>query len=70
MNDISWLPLKAPPTTRIFHPALNVATESSCRLKLQFSIYFDGTRNSKDVDTASRTHSNIAKPFSHAENNA
>ncbi|WP_268796530.1 T6SS phospholipase effector Tle1-like catalytic domain-containing protein [Pseudomonas huanghezhanensis] len=63
MNDISWLPLEAPPTTRIFNPPLSVASESSCRLKLQFAIYFDGTRNSIYVDKASGTQSNIAKLY-------
>jgi hypothetical protein len=32
-------------------------------LKASFSIYFDGTRNSKDEDKPSRSHSNVARLF-------
>jgi hypothetical protein len=35
--------------------------ELPCRLKLSFSLYFDGTRNSRDEDKPVGPHSNVAR---------
>ncbi|WP_411852089.1 T6SS phospholipase effector Tle1-like catalytic domain-containing protein [Stenotrophomonas sp. LGBM10] len=38
-------------------------TDESCCLNIQFSIFFDGTRNHKDEDKAAGSHSNVARLF-------
>jgi hypothetical protein len=63
MSYYSWRPSDAPPS-RLILPTVHTPTvENPCRLKLSFSIYFDGTRNSKEDDKPKGSHSNIAKLF-------
>lgn len=66
MNNLSWRPSDAPASYRSFPKLFEPTAEFPCRLKLSFSIYFDGTRNSKDVDKPSQSHSNIARLFDRA----
>jgi hypothetical protein len=61
MSNKSWRPSEARPS-HLIHPNVFVPTaEYPCRLKLSFSIYFDGTRNSKEEDKPKGSHTNIAK---------
>lgn len=61
MSDISWSPLNAPPSRFTFPNLLRPTAQYPCRLKLSFSIYFDGTRNSKEEDKPKGSHSNVAR---------
>ena len=61
MSNLSWRPSDAPASYRSFPKLFEPTAEFPCRLKLSFSIYFDGTRNSRDVDKQSGSHSNVAK---------
>lgn len=64
INEYSWLPTGAP-LTRALNPAGSVAhqTTSTCCFAIQFSIFFDGTRNHMKEDAPSGSHSNIARLF-------
>jgi hypothetical protein len=54
---------------RACHP--NVSTQAFfiaeagqlCKLELQFSFFFDGTRNHKDEEKPNGSHSNVARLF-------
>lgn len=63
MNPISWSPLDAPLSRLVLPKFLQPTIQYPCRLKLNFSIYFDGTRNNKEEDKPKGSHSNIAKLF-------
>lgn len=63
MNNLSWRPSDAPKSHLIFPKLFPPTKKFPCRLKASFSIYFDGTRNSKDEDKPSRSHSNVARLF-------
>jgi hypothetical protein len=61
MNNLSWRPSEAPESYMIFPKLLAPSTEFPCRLKLSFSIYFDGTRNNRDMDKPTSSQSNVVK---------
>ena len=69
MSSLSWRPSDAPESYMVFPNLFEPSIEFPCRLKLSFSIYFDGTRNSKDVDKPDGTHSNVARLFDQGFNN-
>ncbi|QCU72361.1 DUF2235 domain-containing protein [Luteimonas yindakuii] len=64
MSDHAYTP-EAAPAPRHGRPSASRQCEPgrTCRLKLSFSIFFDGTRNSKYQDVPSGSHSNIARLF-------
>ncbi|WWW35417.1 DUF2235 domain-containing protein [Stenotrophomonas rhizophila] len=64
MSESAWLPEDAP-ATQLFHPVMSSAGMENvpCWMNVQFSVFFDGTRNHKDEDKASGSHSNIARLF-------
>ncbi|WP_282371456.1 T6SS phospholipase effector Tle1-like catalytic domain-containing protein [Pseudomonas sp. PS02290] len=69
MSNLSWRPSDAP-NSHFILPKLFAPTEQfPCRLKMSFSVYFDGTRNSKDEDKPHNSHSNIARLHDLAVNN-
>jgi hypothetical protein len=61
MTNLSWRPNDAPNSRFIMPKLFSPTAQFPCRLKPCFSIYFDGTRNSRDVDMISGSHSNIAR---------
>jgi hypothetical protein len=63
MSYKSWRPSDAPPSYLVLPKVLTPTAQHPCRLKLSFSIYFDGTRNSKEEDKPKGSHSNIARLF-------
>lgn len=64
MSDHAYTP-EAAPAPRPGRPSapLPCTPGKTCRLKLSFSVFFDGTRNSKYVDVLDGSHSNIARLF-------
>ncbi len=64
MSDNAYTP-EAAPAPRQGRPSASSSCEpgSTCRLRLSFSIFFDGTRNSKYQDIADGSHSNVARLF-------
>jgi hypothetical protein len=64
VSDLAWLPSDAP-ATRMFPPKRFFIGEAGqlCKLELQFSFFFDGTRNHKDEDKPRGAHSNVARLF-------
>lgn len=64
MSEFAWLPEDAPATLS-FNPAKASANTQKlpCWLEVQFSIFFDGTRNHKDEDKPSGSHSNVARLY-------
>lgn len=60
----AWLPGDAPATLH-FNPVSPQLSSGvvPCQIKMQFSIFFDGTRNHADEDRPSGSHSNIARLF-------
>lgn len=64
MTDIAWLPSDAPQSRRLPPGVLLVSdTAEPCKLALQFSFFFDGTRNHKEEDRPTGSHSNVARLF-------
>ena len=61
MTNLSWRPNDAPNSRFMMPELFSPTTQFPCRLKPCYSIYFDGTRNSRDVDRASGSHSNVAR---------
>lgn len=66
--EFAWLPGDAPATLH-FNPVSPQLPHGSapCQITMQFSIFFDGTRNHADEDRPSGSHSNIARLFSTCE---
>ncbi|WP_313426483.1 DUF2235 domain-containing protein [Stenotrophomonas rhizophila] len=64
MTETAWLPEDAP-ATRLFNPAkANIGMENvPCWMNVQFSIFFDGTRNHRIEDLPTGAHSNVARLF-------
>lgn len=64
MSEFAWLPEDAP-ATRMFNPSKAAIgmEQVPCWMDLQFSIFFDGTRNHLMESKASESHSNVARLF-------
>lgn len=60
----AWLPGDAPATLR-FNPVSPQLSSGvvPCQITMQFSIFFDGTRNHADEDRPSGSHSNVTRLF-------
>ncbi|WP_256967027.1 T6SS phospholipase effector Tle1-like catalytic domain-containing protein [Xanthomonas oryzae] len=64
MTAIAYTAVAAPTTTKLAPTPPKLATAGqTCHVSLNFSIFFDGTRNNKDYDEADGSLSNIARLY-------
>lgn len=64
MSDVAYCPADAPAPKPARPGAPKLAEPGkTCRLKLSFSIFFDGTNNNRQADIERGDHSNVVRLF-------